>query len=127
MSFNGSYNISNELPNESPIQLPPRLTQTPAPIALSPHTIETTLHTQSDIDATLLHSITNGLLQTITNREIDTAITTKAYKDQLHSLEQHILHYEGTFNEPPEGFTLNHEQVTNFHIPVSDGLYQEAK
>jgi hypothetical protein len=28
---------------------------------------------------------------------------------------------------PPEGYTLNHGQVTNFHIPVGDGLYQEAK
>jgi hypothetical protein len=86
-----------------------------------------TLHTQPDINATLLRSIANGLLQTIANCETDTAIATKAYENQLHGLEQHVLHYEGTFNEPPEGFALNHRQVTNFHIPVGNGLYQEAK
>jgi len=127
MSSNGSYNISNELPNKSPIQLPPQPALTPAPIALSPCTIETTLCTQPDINATLLRSITNGLLQTIANHKADTAITTKAYEDQLHGLEQCVLHYEGTFDAPPEGFTLNHRQVTSFHIPIGDGLYQEAK
>jgi hypothetical protein len=127
MSSNSSYNVSNESPDESPVQLPPWLAQTPAPITLSPHTIETTLRTQLNIDATLLRSIANRLLQTIANRETDTAIATKAYEDWLHSLKQRVLYYEGAFNEPPEGFTLNHGQVTNFHIPVGDGLYQEAK
>jgi hypothetical protein len=127
MSSNGSYNVSNKSPNNSPIQLPPWFVQTLALTALSPCTIETTLCTQPDIDATLLRSIANGLLQTITNCEANTAVTTKAYKDRLHGLEQHVLHYEGTFDVPPEGYTLNHGQVTNFHIPVGDGLYQEAK
>jgi hypothetical protein len=81
MSSNSSYNISNELPNESPIQLPPQLASTLTPIALSPCTIETTLRTQLDIDATLLCSIANGLLQTITNHETDTTVATKAYED----------------------------------------------
>jgi hypothetical protein len=61
--------------------MPPRLTQTPTSIALSPCTIEMTLWTQPDIDATLLRSIANGLLQTIANHETDTAIATKAYED----------------------------------------------
>jgi hypothetical protein len=113
MSSNSSYNISNESPNESPIQLPPQLAQTPAPLTLSPSTIETTLHTQLDLNATLLHSITNGLLQTITNCEADTTITNKAYEDRLHGLEQCILHYKDTFNMPPEGFGLNAGQITN--------------
>jgi hypothetical protein len=127
MSSIASYNASNKSPNKSPIQLPPRLATTPVPIALSPHTIQTTLQAQPDINTTLLRSIANGLLQTITNHKTDTAITKKAYKDRVHHLEQHILHYEDTFNHAPKGFVLNDGQVSNFHIPVGDRLYQEAK
>jgi hypothetical protein len=127
MSSNGSYNASNKSPNEAPVQLPPHLAPTPAPLALSPHTIQTTLQTQPDLDAVLLQSIANRLLQTITNRKANIAITTKAYKDQVCTLEQCVLHYKDTFNHPPDGFTLNNEQVSNFHIPIGDGLYQEAK
>jgi hypothetical protein len=54
-------------------------------------------------------------------------VNSKRYEDQIQSLEQHILHYEGTFNEPPQGYVLNNSKVSQFHIPVSDGLYQEAK
>jgi hypothetical protein len=118
--------MSNESPNKSPIQVPPWLTQTPALITLSPCIIKTTLHTQPDIDATLLCSIANGLLH-IANQEADTTIATEAYKDQLHGLEQHVLHYKDTFNELPMGFILNSGQVAKFHIPVGDRLYQEAK
>jgi hypothetical protein len=64
----------------------------PAPLALLPHTIQTTLQTQPDLDATLLHSMANGLLQTIANHEANTAVTKKGYKDRLHHLEQHICH-----------------------------------
>jgi hypothetical protein len=63
------------------------------------------------------------LLQTIANHEADTAISTKPYEDKLHTLEQRVLHYEATFNEPPTGYTLNDGQVSNFHIPVGSGLY----
>jgi hypothetical protein len=66
-------------------------------------------------------------LQTITNQETNTTVSTKWYGDCIHSLEQHILHYEDTFNEPPTGFIINNGKVSNFHIPISDGLYQEAK
>jgi hypothetical protein len=38
-----------------------------APLTLLPHTIRTTLQNQPDLNATLLQSIANGLLQTITN------------------------------------------------------------
>jgi hypothetical protein len=127
MSSIGSYNTSNKLPNESPIQLPPRLAVTPAPIALSPCTIQTTLQTQLDLDTVLLWGIANGLLQTITNGEADTAVATKWYEDCLHSLEQRVLHHEENFNEPPMGYTLNNGKVSDFHIPVGGGLYQEAK
>jgi hypothetical protein len=54
-------------------------------------------------------------------------VATKRYEDRLHHLEQKVLHYEGTFNHPPEGYELNAGKVTNFQIPVGDGLYQEAK
>jgi hypothetical protein len=126
MSSNSSYNASNKLPNEGPIQLPPCLAQTPAPLALSPHTIQTTLQTHLDLNAMLLQAITNGLLQTIANREANTAVANEAYEDWAHSLKQCILHYGATFNKPPQGFILNDGQVSNFHIP-GDGLYKEAK
>jgi hypothetical protein len=54
-------------------------------------------------------------------------VATKRYEDHLHHLEQRILHYKDTFNHPPEGYEVNDGKVTNFQIPVSDGLYQEAK
>jgi hypothetical protein len=64
MSSAASFNTSNESPHEAPLQLPPRHCNLPAPIALSPHTIQMTLQLQPDINATLLRSIANGLLQT---------------------------------------------------------------
>jgi hypothetical protein len=54
-------------------------------------------------------------------------MATKWYEDHVHHLEQQVLHYEQTFNEPPTGYELNNGKVTNFQIPVGDGLYQEAK
>jgi hypothetical protein len=126
MSSVGSYNASNESPNEAPIQLPPRLSSS-TPMPLSPRTVRTTLEANSDIDNTMLQTIANGLLQTIADREASISVATKCYKDRLHHLEQKVLHYEGTFNHPPEGYELNAGKVTNFQIPVGDGLYQEAK
>jgi hypothetical protein len=81
MSSAASFNTSNKLPHEAPLQLPPRHCSSPAPIALSPCTIQTTPQSRPDIDATLLWSIANGLLQTIANREAATAITMKRYED----------------------------------------------
>jgi hypothetical protein len=107
MSSVASYNASDESPRGNPIQLPPQLAPMPTPIALSPCTIQTMLQAQPDINATLLLSIANGLLQTITNCETDAAITKKAYEDRIHHLEQCVLHYEDTFNHAPEGFMLN--------------------
>jgi hypothetical protein len=127
MSSVALYNTSNESPNKNPVQLPPWLTPTPTPIVLSPCTVQTMLQAQADIDATLLQSIANRLLQTIANHETNATVSNKAYKDRIHHLEQCILHYEDTFNHAPEGFVLNNGQVSNFHIPVGDGLYQEAK
>jgi hypothetical protein len=94
---------------------------------LSPRTIRTTLETNTDINNAMLWTIANGLLQTITDRKASISMATKHYKDRLHHLEQKVLHYEGTFNHPPEGYELNNGKVVNFHIPVSEGLYQEAK
>jgi hypothetical protein len=82
---------------------------------------------QPDIDATLLRGIANGLLQTIADREAATAVSNKQYEDRLHHLEQRVLHYEDAFNKPLTGYTLNNGKISNFHIPVGDGIYQEAK
>jgi hypothetical protein len=127
MSSNASYNTSNKSPSEAPIQLPPQFALTPALLTLSPRTVQTTLQAQPDLDMTLLRSITNGLLQTIVNCKANTTIAKKGYEDRLHHLEQCVLHYEDSFNHAPEGFMLNNSQVSNFHIPVGNGLYQEAK
>jgi hypothetical protein len=126
MSSAGSYNASNELPTEGPIQLPPHLSS-PSPMPLSPRTVHTMLQTQTNIDNGMLRTIANGLLQTIADREVSISVVTKQYKDHIHHLEQQVLHYKATFNEPPEGYTLNAGKVTNFQIPVGEGLYQEAK
>jgi hypothetical protein len=82
---------------------------------------------QTNIDNGMLHSIANGLLQTIADREASTSMVTKQYEDRVHHLEQQVLHYEQTFNEPPMGYKLNAGKVSNFQIPVGDSLYQEAK
>jgi hypothetical protein len=94
---------------------------------LSPRTICTTLQTQTNINNDMLRGIANGLLQTIANREASTSVATKRYEDCVHHLEQRVLHYEQTFNEPPMGYELNNGKVSNFQIPVGEGLYQEAK
>ena len=125
MSSVGSYNASNESPNEAPVQLPPRLDSS-TPMPLSPRTVRTTLETHDGIDNAMLRTIANGLLQTIADREASTSVATKRYEDRLHHLEQKVLHYEGTFNSAPDGYELNNGKISNFHIPVGDGLYQEA-
>jgi hypothetical protein len=126
MSSIASYNTSNESPNEAPVQLPPRLDLS-SPMPLSPRTIRTTLQTQLNIDNGMLRNITNGLLQTIADREMSTSVATKRYEDRVHHLEQPVLHYKQTFNDPPMGYEVSNRKVTNFQIPVGEGLYQEAK
>jgi hypothetical protein len=88
MSSYSSGDASNESPNETLLQLPPHHQGSPAPIALLPCTIQTTLQMQPNLDAMLLRGITNGLLQTIANCEANTAITSKQYEDHIHNLEQ---------------------------------------
>jgi hypothetical protein len=127
MSSISSINASVESPRENPLLLPQHHVLSPTPIALSPRTIQTTLQTQPELNAVLLRGIANRLLQTIANWEADTAVAAKHYEDQIHTLEQRVLHYENTFNEPPIGYILNNGKVSNFHILVGDGLYQEAK
>jgi hypothetical protein len=126
MSSINSYNTSNKSPTKSPVQLPPRLHPS-SPMPLSPRTVHSTLQSQTDINNDMLRSIANRLLQTIADREASTSVATKRYEDHLHHLEQKVLHYEETFNHPPEGYELNAGKVTNFQIPVGDRLYQEAK
>jgi hypothetical protein len=96
-------------------------------MSLSLRTVRTTLQTQTNINNDMLHSIANGLLQTIADQEASTSVATKRYEDHLHHLEQKVLHYKQTFNEPPEGYELNDGKVSNFHILVGGGLYQKAK
>jgi hypothetical protein len=120
------FNASNESPHEDPVQLPPCLSS-PTPIPLLPRTVQTTLQAQQNINNELLQGIANGLLQTIADQETSTSVSTKQYEDRIHHLEQRILHYKSNFNEPPTGYELNNGKVSNFHIPISDGLYQEAK
>jgi hypothetical protein len=127
MSSVGSINASVESPRENPLLLPQCHVLSPTPISLSPHTIQTTLQTQPELNAVLLRGIANGLLQTITNWEADTAVAAKHYEDRICTLEQRVFHYEDTFNEPPIGYILNNGKVSNFHILVGDGLYQEVK
>jgi hypothetical protein len=71
----------------------------------------------------MLCTIANGLLQTIADREVSISVATKRYEDHIHHLEQRVLHYEQTFNEPPMGYKLNAGKVTNFQIPIGNGLY----
>jgi hypothetical protein len=94
---------------------------------LSPRTVRTTLEANVDLNNTMLRTIANGLLQTIADREASTSVATKRYEDRVHHLEQKVLHYEESFNHAPEGYELNNGKISNFHIPVGDGLYQEAK
>jgi len=81
MSSATSFNASAKSPHEALLQLPPCHNDSPAPIALSPHTIQATLQLQPNIDATLLRGITNGLLQTIASQEASTSISNKWYED----------------------------------------------
>jgi hypothetical protein len=89
--------------------------------------VRTTLEANVDLNNTMLRTIANGLLQTIADHEASTSVATKRYEDRVHHLEQKVLHYEESFNHAPEGYELNNGKISNFHIPVGDGLYQEAK
>jgi hypothetical protein len=84
MSSIASYDTSNELPREAPVQLPPCLN---SPMPLSPRTVRMTLQTQSNINNGMLRNIANGLLQMIADRETSTSVATKRYEDCIHHLE----------------------------------------
>src|SRR6267142_370676 len=74
MSSSGSINLSNVSPAESSAPLPIPCPATPIPPAMSPRTIQSTLAANNNIDATLLHTIANGLLTTIANCKTDTTM-----------------------------------------------------
>src|SRR6266850_5840976 len=93
MSSSGSINLSNVSPAESSAPLPIPCPATPAPPAMSPRTTQTILATNDDIDAVLLHSIVNGLLTTIANRETDTAMQFHRFTERIKGLEDRILEY----------------------------------
>jgi hypothetical protein len=58
---------------------------------------------------------------------MNTIVNIKQYEEQVHTLEQCVLHYEAAFNEPPTGYVSNNSQVPHFHIPVRDTLYHPTK
>src|SRR5882672_5411119 len=61
MSSNGSINLSNVSPAKSLAPLPIPHPATPAPPAMSPRTIQSTLAANDDIDVVLLRTIANSL------------------------------------------------------------------
>src|SRR5882672_49397 len=97
MSSSGSINLSNISPAESSAPLPIPHPATPAPPAMSPRTIQSTLATNDNINAMLLRAIANGLLTTIANCETDTAMQFHCFTEQVRGLQDHILEYEETF------------------------------
>jgi len=94
---------------------------------MSPRTIQSTLAANDDIDAALLHTITNRLLTTIANHETDTAMQFHRFSEQIRGLQDRILEYEETFERAPEGYVLNDGRVPHFCIPCSHGLSRPAK
>src|SRR6266850_3173081 len=127
MSSNASINLSNVSPAELLVPLLiPRLA-TPAAPAMSPRTTQSTLATNADINAELLRTIANGLLTTIANCETDTAMQYRWFTEQIQLLQDHILHYEETFERAPEGYMLNDGHIPHFCIPHGDGLSCPAK
>jgi len=64
---------------------------------MSPRTIQSTLATNNDIDAVLLHTIANGLLTTIANCKTDTVMQFHRFTEQVRGLQDRILAYEETF------------------------------
>src|SRR6267142_2030825 len=127
MLSSGSINLSNVSPAESSAPLPIPCPATPIPPAMSPRTIQSTLAANNNIDATLLHSIANGLLTTIANRETDTAMQFHRFTKQVKGLQDRILEYEETFEHAPEGYILNNGRIPHFHIPCGRGLSRPAK
>src|SRR6267142_2373031 len=127
MSSNGSVNLSNVLPAESSAPLPIPRPATPAPPAMSPRTIQSTLATNNDIDAALLRTIANGHLPMMANGETDTAMQFHHCTEQIKGLQDRILKYEDTFEWAPEGYILNDSRVPHFRIPCGHGLSRPAK
>src|SRR6266850_83400 len=126
MLSSGSINLSNISPAKSSAPLPIPHPATLAPPAMSPRTIQSTLAANDNINATLLRTIANGLLTTITNRETDTAMQFHRFNEQVKGLQDRILQYEETFERAPEGYVLNNGRVPHFRIPCGHGLSRLA-
>src|SRR6267142_2816615 len=127
MLSNGSINLSNVSPAESPVPLPIPRPATPIPPAMSPRTTQLTLAANDNIDAMLLRTIVNGLLTTIANRETDTVMQFHRFTEQIKGLQDRILEYKETFERAPEGYILNDGRVPHFRIPCGHGLSHPAK
>src|SRR6266850_2176132 len=122
MLSSGSINLSNVSPAESLAPLPIPRPVTLVPPAMSPRTIQSTLAANDNIDVVLLHTIANGLLTTIANRETDTAMQFHQFTEQVKGLQDRILEYEETFERAPEGYTLNDGCIPHFCIPCGHGV-----
>jgi len=94
---------------------------------MSPRTIQSTLAANDDIDMVLLHSIANGLLTTIANCETNMAMQFHRFTEQIRGLQDRILKYEETFEQAPEGYTLNDGRIPHFRIPCGHRLSRPAK
>src|SRR6266850_321080 len=127
MSSSGSINLSNVSPAESSAPLPIPRPATLVPPAMSPRTIQSTLAANNDIDAVLLHTIANGLLTTIANCKTDTTMQHHRFMEQIRGLQDRILEYKETFEQAPEGYTLNNRCIPHFRIPCGHGLSRLAK
>src|SRR6267142_338639 len=127
MSSISSINLSNISPAESSAPLPIPCPATPHPPAMSPHTMQSTLAANPDINAELLCMIANGLLTTITNCKTNTAMQYRRFTKQIQGLQERILQYKETFKRAPEGYTINDGRIPHFHIPCSNRLSCLAK
>src|SRR6267142_799916 len=127
MSSISSINLSNISPAESSAPLPIPCPATPHPPAMSPHTMQSTLAANPDINAELLCMIANGLLTTITNCKTNTAMQYRRFTKQIQGLQERILQYKETFKRAPEGYTINDGRIPHFHIPCSNRLSCPAK
>jgi hypothetical protein len=119
--------MSNESSAESPILLPFPCPSTLARPAILPRTVANALNANNNLNESILQTITNGLLSTITKRETDRALTHLRLAKHIQELEEKVCHYEKTFDTPSTGYTINANHISNFHIPVGPDLYCLAK
>jgi hypothetical protein len=94
---------------------------------LSPHTATTTLNTiRGDIDAVTLHSICDGLLETIRTHETIHHQVEDQLSEQIKGLGDRVADYQKTYDQAPEGYIEN-TRFLNLKVPIGAGFYLPAK